>query len=61
MADQILMDKFIPKEPKKQFNLSDLIMEKLQQSGETTMDANGNKKDLVPRGLNEKVVEVYTK
>ncbi|KAI9097176.1 Bystin-domain-containing protein [Phlyctochytrium arcticum] len=57
-ADRALMEKFMAKEPKKQMNLSDLIMSKIQAA--EAAGAMGEDPH-VPPAMNEKVVEVYTK
>ncbi|KAJ3057086.1 hypothetical protein HK097_000550 [Rhizophlyctis rosea] len=56
-AEQALIDKFMAKEPRKQVNLSDLIMQKIQAAALAGDVAD----EPVPPGMNEKVVEVYTK
>ncbi|KAJ3146453.1 hypothetical protein HDU86_008505 [Geranomyces michiganensis] len=57
-ADQALIDKFMAKEPRKQMNLSDLIMSKIaaaEAAGEAL--ANGD----APPSMDDKIVDVYTK
>ncbi|KAJ3044188.1 hypothetical protein HDV00_002865 [Rhizophlyctis rosea] len=56
-AEQALIDKFMAKEPRKQINLSDLIMQKIQAAAL----AGDVPDEPVPPGMNEKVIEVYTK
>nr|KAJ3420315.1 hypothetical protein HK105_005817 [Polyrhizophydium stewartii] len=59
-GDQQLIEKFMNKEPKKQVNLSDLIMSKIQAANESGAVSAGGAASETP-GLNPKVVEVYTK
>ncbi|KAI8591599.1 Bystin-domain-containing protein [Geranomyces variabilis] len=57
-ADQALIDKFMAKEPRKQMNLSDLIMGKIaaaEAAGEAIANAD------VPPSMDDKIVDVYTK
>ncbi|TPX55464.1 hypothetical protein PhCBS80983_g05311 [Powellomyces hirtus] len=59
-ADQALIDKFMAKEPRKQMNLSDLIMGKIaaaEAAGAATSTTNPD----APPSMNEKIIEVYTK
>ncbi|EGF79190.1 hypothetical protein BATDEDRAFT_16966 [Batrachochytrium dendrobatidis JAM81] len=58
-GDEKLMEKFMNKETKKQINLSDLIMSKIQATNDT-MAQDQETRNEIPR-LNPKVVEVYTK
>ncbi|TPX69996.1 hypothetical protein SpCBS45565_g02099 [Spizellomyces sp. 'palustris'] len=57
-ADQALIDKFMAKEPRKQMNLSDLIMSKIQAAEAAGADTEGRE---VPPSMNEKIIDVYTK
>ncbi len=64
-ADYELMEKFIPKEPKKQLNLSELIMKKIEESNNAPSDEMiREEQEIRPEqipGLNPRVIEVYTK
>ncbi|KAI8929883.1 Bystin-domain-containing protein [Entophlyctis helioformis] len=60
-ADQELIEKFMTKEPKKQINLSDLIMSKIQAAKDEADAKEEAEKKAMPPTLNPKVVEVYTK
>ncbi|KAJ3299402.1 hypothetical protein HK104_009004 [Borealophlyctis nickersoniae] len=54
-AEQAIIDKFMAKEPRKQMNLSDLIMSKIQAAGGL------GEEEAAPPGLEPKIIEVYTK
>ncbi|KAI8816272.1 Bystin-domain-containing protein [Fimicolochytrium jonesii] len=63
-ADAALIEKFMAKEPKKQMNLSDLIMSKIaaaEAAGEGMSSGPDGRQELVPPAMNEKIIEVYTK
>ncbi|KAJ3021374.1 snoRNA-binding rRNA-processing protein [Thoreauomyces humboldtii] len=73
-ADQHLLDTFMAKEPRKQMNLSDLIMGKIaaaEAAGDAAdagaMDVSGGGRGgggaagPVPPSMNEKIIDVYTK
>ncbi|KAJ3223057.1 hypothetical protein HK099_001584 [Clydaea vesicula] len=55
-----ILEKFMNKEPKKQLNLSNLLLEKLNKNKEQSLKEQIDTQDK-NFGLNEKVVEVYTK
>jgi len=51
------MEQFMSSEPKKQQTLADIIMSKINSNGEK----NENPEEIVPEGMDPKVVEVYSK
>ncbi|KAJ3188890.1 hypothetical protein HDU85_004604 [Gaertneriomyces sp. JEL0708] len=59
-ADAAIMEKFMTKEPKKQLNLSELIMSKIAAAEAGEVD-DMDRDEQVPPTLNPKVVEVYSK
>ena len=55
--DKLIMEQFMSSEPKKQQTLADIIMSKINSNGEK----NENPEEIVPEGMDPKVVEVYSK
>jgi len=51
------MEQFMSSEPKKQQTLADIIMSKINSNGEQPE----NMEEVVPEGMDPKVVEVYSK
>ncbi|KAI9206217.1 Bystin-domain-containing protein [Polychytrium aggregatum] len=58
--EQTLMEKFMNRNPRKQMNLSDLIMSKIEAANQGAAPDDEDQAP-VPPGLNPKVIEVYTK
>ncbi|OUM62376.1 hypothetical protein PIROE2DRAFT_44349, partial [Piromyces sp. E2] len=55
--DKLIMEQFMSSEPKKQQTLADIIMSKINSNGEQPE----NMEEIVPEGMDPKVVEVYSK
>lgn len=55
--DKLIMEQFMSSEPKKQQTLADIIMSKINSNGEQIE----NPEEIVPEGMDPKVVEVYSK
>ena len=55
--DKLIKEQFMSSEPKKQQTLADIIMSKINTNGEKIE----NPEEVVPEGMDPKVVEVYSK